>query len=115
VELLPDLTKAQAEIALGVMTRGCHGGYGTAWVPLGDALINSLEMTRVEEATAGGDSFELLLDYANDAVLEFMETDLGTLLERNLQSAYEEAKVVDENKLCLGPPPPRCPHVRTLA
>ena len=34
VELFPDLTKTQAEIALGVMTRGCHGGYGTAWVPL---------------------------------------------------------------------------------
>jgi hypothetical protein len=27
VELLPDLTKTQAEIVLRVMIRGCHGGW----------------------------------------------------------------------------------------
>jgi hypothetical protein len=99
VELFPDLTKRQVEIALRVVIRGCHSGYGTAWVPLGKVLIDSLQGMRAAGPTAGGYSFGLLLAGANDAVEEYTATVREALIEHDLQWARREDTVPDKKKL----------------
>jgi hypothetical protein len=71
LEVLPDLNEYEVGVAMNVMTRGFHGGVGTAWAPLNRKMCDLLRMLTSEDRTAGVSTFLLLLKGVDMATEEY--------------------------------------------